>query len=177
MACTLDLLGDKWTLLVVRDLLLGKTIYSEFRQSPERIPTNILAERLKRLQAAGLVVKDRYQDHPPRYRYLLTGKGRDLYPVLSAIIDWGNRHIPGTLDSQTDRGAAAPDTARLRAGPCGNPAPRSSVTFFLKASLNAAVLPSVFTGCHAEFAVSLSGLTAGERATDNVRCKSAKQGV
>ncbi|MGB5473971.1 MAG: helix-turn-helix domain-containing protein [Gammaproteobacteria bacterium] len=97
VACTLDLLGDKWTLLVVRDLLLGKTIYSEFRQSPERIPTNILAERLKRLQAAGLVVKDRYQDHPPRYRYLLTGKGRDLYPVLSAIIDWGNRHIPGTL--------------------------------------------------------------------------------
>jgi DNA-binding HxlR family transcriptional regulator len=97
VACTLDLLGDKWTLLVVRDLLLGKATYSEFQQSPERIPTNILAERLKRLQAAGIVVKERYQERPVRYRYLLTGKGRDLSPVLSAMIDWGNRYIPGTV--------------------------------------------------------------------------------
>ena len=97
VACTLDLLGDKWTLLVVRDLLLGKATYSEFQQSPEQIPTNILAERLKRLQAAGIVTRERYQERPVRYHYLLTDKGRDLYPVLSAMIDWGNRHIPGTL--------------------------------------------------------------------------------
>ena len=97
VACSLDLLGDKWTLLVVRDLLLGKTTYTEFRQSPERIPTNILAERLKRLLAAGIIVKSRYQDRPARYAYRLTEKGRDLAPVLSAMIDWGNRHIPGTI--------------------------------------------------------------------------------
>ena len=97
VACTLDLLGDKWTLLVVRDLLLGKKTYSEFQKSPERIPTNILAERLKRLQAAGVVRRDKYQERPTRYAYLLTDKGRDLAPVLSAMIDWGNQYIEGTV--------------------------------------------------------------------------------
>ena len=89
--------GEKWTLLVVRDLLLGKTTYTGFRESPEGIPTNILAERLKRLLAAGIIVKSRYQDRPARYAYRLTEKGRDLAPVLSAMIDWGNRYIPGTI--------------------------------------------------------------------------------
>lgn len=97
VACTLDLLGDKWTLLVVRDLLLGKTTYSEFQQSPEKIPSNILAERLKRLQAAGVVVRERYQERPVRYAYHLTDKGRDLGPVLMAMVEWGNRHIEGTV--------------------------------------------------------------------------------
>lgn len=100
VACTLDLLGDRWTLLVVRDLFLGKSTYSEFQQSPEGIPTNILAERLKRLQAAGIVAKERYQERPVRYRYLLTDKGRDLAPVMSALVEWGSRHIPGTLTRQ-----------------------------------------------------------------------------
>jgi len=97
VACTLDLLGDKWTLLLVRDLLLGKSTYSEFQQSPEGIPSNILAERLKRLLARGVAEKVLYQQRPKRYRYRLTRKGRDLYPVLSAMIDWGNRHVPGTV--------------------------------------------------------------------------------
>jgi len=90
VACSLDLLGDKWTLLVVRDLLLGQ-------RSPEGIPTNILAERLKRLQAAGVIDKTEYQQRPVRYAYRLTEKGRDLQPVLLAMIDWGNKHIPGTV--------------------------------------------------------------------------------
>ena len=97
VACSLDLLGDKWTLLVVRDLLLGKTTYTEFQKSPEGIPTNILAERLKRLQAAGILEKSQYQERPVRYAYHLTAKGRDLQPVLLAMIDWGNKHIPGTV--------------------------------------------------------------------------------
>ena len=97
VSCTLDLLGDKWTLLLVRDLLLGKGTYTEFQQSPEGIPTNILAERLKRLQAAGIIEKLPYQDRPVRYRYKLTSKGRDLYPLISAMIDWGNRYVDGTI--------------------------------------------------------------------------------
>jgi DNA-binding HxlR family transcriptional regulator len=97
VACSLDLLGDKWSLLVVRDLLLGKATYTEFQKSPERIPTNILAERLKRLQAAGIIERSRYQERPVRYAYQLTAKGRDLRPVLSAMIDWGNKYIPGTV--------------------------------------------------------------------------------
>jgi len=97
VASTLDILGDKWTLLVVRDLLMGKTTYGDFQKSPERIPTNILAERLKRLELAGIIEKSRYQERPVRYAYALTTMGRDLQPVLLAVVDWGNRYLPGTL--------------------------------------------------------------------------------
>jgi DNA-binding HxlR family transcriptional regulator len=92
----LDLFGDKWTLLVVRDLLLGKTRYDEFAQSPEGIPTNILADRLKKLERAGVVKRKVYCEKPVRYEYELTGKGRDLLPILEAMADWGMKHVPGS---------------------------------------------------------------------------------
>ena len=94
---TLDILGDKWTLIVIRDLFLGKRAYGEFLQSAEGIPTNILAERLKRLEAAGILRKEPYQERPIRYYYCLTEKGQDLLPVLAEMARWANRHIPGTL--------------------------------------------------------------------------------
>jgi DNA-binding HxlR family transcriptional regulator len=97
VACTLDILGDKWTLLVVRDLVMGKKTYSEFAQSPESIPANILAERLKRLEAYGIISKQQYQDNPVRYEYMLTDKGAGLRPVLLAMMKWGNEYIDGTL--------------------------------------------------------------------------------
>jgi DNA-binding HxlR family transcriptional regulator len=98
IANVLDIVGDKWTLLVVRDLLmLGKRRYGEFQASPEAIPTNILAERLKRLEAAGLVKKELYQDNPPRAEYFLTRKGADLGPILKAMGQWGHRYIPGVV--------------------------------------------------------------------------------
>ena len=103
VACTLDIIGDKWTLLVVRDLILGKKTYSEFQSSQEAIPTNILAERLKRLQAQGVVTKQQYQDKPVRYEYHLTDKGRDLRPVLLAMVKWGNQYIEGTLTPEDIR--------------------------------------------------------------------------
>ena len=97
IANTLDLVGDKWTLLIVRDLLFfGKRQYREFSASPESIPSNILADRLKRLELAGLVAKTPYQQRPVRYAYALTPMGADLKPVLLALIEWGNRHIAGT---------------------------------------------------------------------------------
>lgn len=99
VACTLDILGDKWTLLVIRDLFMGKKTYSEILQSPESIPTNILAERLKRLEAYGLIDKQQYQDNPVRNEYVLTKKGAGLRPVLLAMVKWGNEHIEGTLSA------------------------------------------------------------------------------
>ena len=92
----LDILGDKWTLLVIRDLVLGKRRYQEFMSSPERMASNILADRLKRLKAGGLVTRRTYQGNPARYEYLLTKKGKGLEPVLEAIIVWGQKHYPGT---------------------------------------------------------------------------------
>jgi DNA-binding HxlR family transcriptional regulator len=98
IANALDIVGDKWTLLVVRDLMfMGKRRYGEFAQSPEGIPSNILADRLKRLEEAGLVTKKPYQHNPVRYEYRLTRKGADLFPVLKEIIRWANKHIPGTV--------------------------------------------------------------------------------
>ena len=97
IANSLDIVGDKWSLLVVRDLLHGKRTYGELANSRERIPTNILAERLKRLQAAGIVVGTAYQQHPVRYAYALTPKGKALGDVLLAFVRWGKQHIPGTM--------------------------------------------------------------------------------
>ncbi|MGN6314229.1 MAG: winged helix-turn-helix transcriptional regulator [Rhodanobacteraceae bacterium] len=97
VASSLDILGDKWSLLVVRDLLYGKRTYGELADSPEHIPTNILADRLKRLEAAGIISSSPYQQRPVRYAYTLTSKGRDLGDVLLAFVRWGKRHIPGTV--------------------------------------------------------------------------------
>lgn len=96
VACALDLAGDKWTLLVVRDLLRGRKTYGELAASPEGIPTNILADRLRRMEACGLVAAMAYQKRPVRYVYALTEKGRGLQEVLSALARWGKRNIPGT---------------------------------------------------------------------------------
>ena len=103
VACTLDILGDKWTLLVIRDLFFGKSTFGEFQKSPEKIPTNILADRLKRLEQAEIVFKEQYLQRPPRYAYKLTEKGRELGVVLKSIADWAGKHIPGTwqVDSST----------------------------------------------------------------------------
>ncbi len=93
----LDLVGDKWTLLIVRDMLFDhKSRFGEFLCSDEGIPTNILADRLKRLEAAGVIDKIPYQENPVRFTYTLTGKGRDLAPVLREAARWGLTHIPGT---------------------------------------------------------------------------------
>ena len=97
VASSLDILGDKWSLLVVRDLLCGKSTYGELAASPEGIPTNILAERLKRLEAAGIISGKPYQQRPVRYSYALTQKGRALGDVLLAFVRWGKAHIPGTV--------------------------------------------------------------------------------
>ena len=109
VANSLDIVGDKWSLLVVRDLLHGKRTYKELAGSPERIPTNILADRLKRLEAAGIISSTPYQERPVRYAYALTPKGKDLGDVLLAFVRWGKRHIPGTvvLGEGQSRGAPA----------------------------------------------------------------------
>lgn len=100
IACTLDLLGDKWTLLVVRDLLLSRHTYKSLQMSPERIPSNILADRLKRLEREGILRKELYQERPPRYDYHLTEKGQRLGPVLRAMLTWGSTYVPGTLSKE-----------------------------------------------------------------------------
>ena len=96
VSCLLELIGDKWTLLVVRDLLFDNHTFTELQSSPEKIPTNILASRLKRLEKSGLVRRELYQERPRRYAYFLTKKGQDLQPVMQSMMVWSNKHIPET---------------------------------------------------------------------------------
>jgi DNA-binding HxlR family transcriptional regulator len=96
VACSLDIVGDRWTLLLIRDLLAGKSRYGDFLASAEHIPTNILADRLKRLEREGLVCRVPYSQHPPRVEYHLTDAGRELGQVVGALAVWGLKHIPDT---------------------------------------------------------------------------------
>jgi DNA-binding HxlR family transcriptional regulator len=94
LATALDVIGDKWSLLVVRDMCMEKSRYGEFLAAPEGIPTNILADRLRRLEETGIVKKKPYQLKPLRYEYILTLKGADLLPVLQELAIWANKHVP-----------------------------------------------------------------------------------
>ena len=98
IAAALDIFGDRWSMLVMRDILYHeKSTYSEFLASPEGISTNILANRLKKLEAAGLVKRKAYQSNPVRYAYRATKQGRAVKPVLKAAGKWGDKHIRKTV--------------------------------------------------------------------------------
>lgn len=97
IACTLDEIGDRWTLLVIRDMFFfGKQRFEEFLQSPEKISTNILTERLKRLEQLKLITKQPYSSHSKRMSYALTERGRSLGSVLETLAGWGLKNIPDT---------------------------------------------------------------------------------
>jgi len=96
LASSLDIFGDKWTLLIVRDLFRGCAHFKDFQASPEGIATNILSNRLNRLMEHQLVEKFPSKIIPGRDAYRLTPKGRSLEPVLYTILDWGKANIPGT---------------------------------------------------------------------------------
>ena len=96
IAGTLDLIGDRWTLLIIRDMMFfDKQRFEEFLESTEGISTNILSNRLKLLEEAGLVEKHPYSNHSRRMNYQLTEKGQSLRPVLKVMVKWGLKHIPG----------------------------------------------------------------------------------
>jgi DNA-binding HxlR family transcriptional regulator len=96
VANTLDIVSDKWSLLIIRDMRHGKRTYGELARSPEGIPTNILADRLRRLEDAGIIVSAAYQERPVRYAYTLSKKGEDPGELLVALVRWGKKHISGT---------------------------------------------------------------------------------
>jgi DNA-binding HxlR family transcriptional regulator len=93
----LDIFGDRWTLLVIRDLLfVGKRHFNELMQSPERIASNILAARLKKLEERGVISRSPDPDNRKQVVYELTEMGRDLTPVLVELIRWGGKYDPQT---------------------------------------------------------------------------------
>jgi DNA-binding HxlR family transcriptional regulator len=93
IAKTLDLIGDRWTLLIIRDLLTGRMKFNDLKLSLSGISPNILSERLQFLEQEGIVYSNLYSLHPPRYEYGLTDKGRALRHVVNALAIWGNRFL------------------------------------------------------------------------------------
>lgn len=93
VAKTLELVGDRWTLLLVRDLLGGTRRFQDFQASLPGIAPNILSDRLKLMETHRLVRRRFYSDHPPRAEYVLTDKGRELGTVVGALAAWGSRHV------------------------------------------------------------------------------------
>ncbi|QYJ01888.1 helix-turn-helix transcriptional regulator [Thalassovita mediterranea] len=93
VARTLSLVGERWTLLILRDCLLGETRFEAFARSTGAT-RHIIADRLKRLVAAGLLEQKPYQQRPVRFDYILTERGRELAPALETFRDWGRTHLP-----------------------------------------------------------------------------------
>ena len=91
----LDFWGDKWTFLIIRDLIQGKKFYKDFRGSKEGIATNILSDRLKKLEQNGLIESRVYEKLKTMKEYRLTEKGKDLIPVLVEIMLWSNKYQQG----------------------------------------------------------------------------------
>jgi DNA-binding HxlR family transcriptional regulator len=95
VSITLELLGDRWSLLIIRDMMVrGLRTFREFQTSGEGISTNILADRLRRLEAAGIIAAESEKADRRRVNYRLTEKGIDLAPVLLELLIWGARHEP-----------------------------------------------------------------------------------
>lgn len=93
IARTLSILGDRWTLLILRDLMSGLHRYSDILENCGGMSPNVLSDRLKRLEADGLVHRDYHRELPPRVEYSLTEKGWGVRPILLALLDWGTIHL------------------------------------------------------------------------------------
>ena len=113
MARTVSVIGDRWTLLILRDCFLRVRRFEDF-QERLGITRPILASRLKKLVDEFVLVKVPYQQRPPRYEYRLTQKGLDLYPIVMAIVHWGDVHMAGKIENAWL--AQGPKVRRLFAG-------------------------------------------------------------
>jgi DNA-binding HxlR family transcriptional regulator len=96
---TLQLVGDRWSILIIRAALRGVRRFDEF-QSDLGIARPILTNRLRRLVDGGVMAKEPYQEHPPRYEYRLTSAGVALSPALVALIRWGDHHLTDAPDAE-----------------------------------------------------------------------------
>ncbi len=94
VARTLDLIGERWTILLLRDLLLhGPRRFQDFQASLPGVAPNTLSARLKAMEDSGLVSRVLYNERPPRLEYVLTAKGKSLGPIVKAMRDWGRKHL------------------------------------------------------------------------------------
>jgi DNA-binding HxlR family transcriptional regulator len=129
VARTLELVGERWTFLIIRDALLDIRRFDGFL-TRLGIARNVLTDRLNRLVDNGILERVQYQDRPPRYEYLLTRKGRELAPVIITLMEWGDRYVadelgPPRVSVHTSCGGHV--VAQLVCQDCGRPVPVDEV--------------------------------------------------
>jgi DNA-binding HxlR family transcriptional regulator len=119
----LEIVGERWTMLVLRELFLGVRRFGEIQRNTG-IAKNILADRLQSLVGHGVLVREQYQERPDRYEYRLTEKGLDLYPILVGLMAWGAKHAPGAAEPLVvvqHRACGAVGLPHLTCPECGEP--------------------------------------------------------
>ncbi len=117
---TLSVIGERWTLLVLREAFLGVRRFDQLRRNTG-VARNILSDRLNTLVANGILRRELYQERPQRYEYRLTEKGLDLYPVLITLMEWGSRHGDGRAMTLTHKTCGATVMPHLACPECGEP--------------------------------------------------------
>jgi DNA-binding HxlR family transcriptional regulator len=119
IAAALDVVGEKWSLLVVRELFLGCRRFSDIAANTGA-PRDILTVRLRRLEEVGVLTRRAYSEHPPRYEYVLTDAGRDLRPVIMALKYWGDTHVlPQPLPPVLEHSCGHVFEPRMACAACG----------------------------------------------------------
>lgn len=93
IAGVLNLIGERWTLLILHTIQANHHTFKELQDSLLGIPTNLLSSRLKSLEESQLITCELYQSHPPRYAYYLSGRGADLQDIFNSMVLWGERHL------------------------------------------------------------------------------------
>jgi DNA-binding HxlR family transcriptional regulator len=122
IAGALDVVGEKWSLLVVRELFLGCRRFSDIAVNTGA-PRDILTSRLRRLEEVGVVTRRAYNEHPPRYEYVLTEAGKDLRPVIMALKHWGDTHVMAEpMAPVLEHKCGELFTPRVHCAACGEPA-------------------------------------------------------
>ena len=122
VAQCLEVVGEWWSMLIVRDVFLGVTRFDEF-QERLGISRNVLDQRLSRLVETGVLAKVPYSEHPPRFDYRLTDKGRDLWPVLTSMREWGDKYAApaGPPMLMIHKGCGQASEAIMTCSSCGEP--------------------------------------------------------
>src|SRR5215469_4801763 len=119
VAATLQVVGDPWTLLILRDAFFGVRRFDDW-QARLGVARNVLASRLKSLVEQGVLETRLYSEHPPRKDYVLTRKGRDLLPVIRSLKAWGDRHVYGSeTPLELTHACGAPFEAKVVCEACG----------------------------------------------------------
>ncbi|HVV74917.1 MAG TPA: helix-turn-helix domain-containing protein [Mycobacteriales bacterium] len=128
VAAALEVIGEKWSLLVVRELILGTDKFNDIAANTGA-PRDILTARLRRLEELGVIEREEYSSRPPRYSYVLTKKGRDLRPVVMALKHWGDTHVMGrTMPPVYEHSCGEIFTPATHCAACGEKAGGATLT-------------------------------------------------